>query len=73
MFDDPIVAETRRLREEVAARFDFDLDAICRALQEEQRKSGRPLVKRGPTRAGGGPFISPAVEPSATPEPENNP
>lgn len=50
MYDDPIVAETRKLRDEYASRFNYDLDAICRDLHEQQLRSGRTLVKRSPKR-----------------------
>ena len=50
MYDDPIVAETRRLRDEYARRFHYDLDAICRDLQEQQARSDRTVVKRSPKR-----------------------
>lgn len=50
MYDDPIVAETRKLRDEYAQRFDYDLDAICRDLQEQQAQSNRTIVKRAPKR-----------------------
>ena len=38
MFDDPIVAEVRKARDQYAKRFDYDLDAICRDLRERQQK-----------------------------------
>ncbi|REJ72319.1 MAG: hypothetical protein DWQ34_17180 [Planctomycetota bacterium] len=50
MYDDPIVAETRRIRDEYARRFHNDLDAICRDLQEQQAHSDRTLVRRSPKR-----------------------
>jgi len=50
MYDDPIVAETRKLRDEYAQRFNYDLDAICRDLQEQQAQSDRTVVKRSPKR-----------------------
>ncbi len=50
MYDDPIVAETRKLRDEYARRFNYDLDAICRDLQEQQSRSDRTVVKRSPKR-----------------------
>ena len=53
MYDDPIVAETRKLRDEYAQRFNYDLDAICRDLQEQQAKSDRTVVKRSPKRPTG--------------------
>lgn len=46
MWHDPIVAEVRRVREELAARFDFDVDAIFADLQRRQTESGRTLICR---------------------------
>lgn len=50
MYDDPIVADIRRLRDEYAQRFGYDLEAICRDLREQQLRSGRRVVKRQPKR-----------------------
>ena len=44
MPEDPIVAEVRKAREEYAARFNHDLDAMFRDVQEKTRASGRPVV-----------------------------
>ena len=44
MWIDRIVEETRRLREEHAAKFNYDLEAIYRDLKEEEKKSGRNVV-----------------------------
>jgi len=57
MYQDPIVAEVRAIREAYAKRFNYDLDAICRDLKEQERKSGRKMAsfsgrgKRGQKRA----------------------
>ena len=51
MWKDPIVAEIRQHREAYAARFNYDLDAICRDLQEKEKTSGRKLVSRSPRPA----------------------
>lgn len=48
MYDDPIVAGIRQLRDEYARRFGYDLDAICRDLCEQQRRGGRRVIKRQP-------------------------
>ena len=37
---DPIVDEVRRIRDEHAARFDHDLDAIFRDIKARERASG---------------------------------
>jgi hypothetical protein len=50
MIDDPIVEEVRRAREEYAAQFGYDLDAICRDLQQKQQQSDRQLVSFPPKR-----------------------
>ena len=50
MYDDPIVAETRKLKDEYAGRFNYDLDAICCDLQEQQSRGDRTVVKRSPKR-----------------------
>ena len=55
MHNDPIVEKTRKLRDEYARRFNYDLDAICRDLMERQERSDRRLVRRQPKR--------PAVQP----------
>jgi hypothetical protein len=44
MWEDPIVEEVRRHREEHAERFGYDLAAICRDLRRQQSESGRKVV-----------------------------
>ncbi len=53
MYDDPIVADIRKLRDEYARRFGYDLDAICRDLREQQKGSGHHIVRRQAKRPGG--------------------
>ena len=48
---DPIVEEIRRIRQEHAARFNFDLDAIFEDLKEKERQSKRKIVSRPPRPA----------------------
>ena len=50
MWEDPIVAEIRRVRDEYAARFNYDLRAICEDLREQEKKSGRKFVSYPPRR-----------------------
>ncbi|HXD84906.1 MAG TPA: hypothetical protein VN641_00320 [Urbifossiella sp.] len=45
MTDDPIVAEVRKAREQLAARFNFDVDAIFADLQVRQLQWHDRLVK----------------------------
>lgn len=51
MIHDPIVDEVRRAREEYAKRFNYDLDAICRDLQEKQSSKGKKVVSFPPKPA----------------------
>ena len=46
MFDDPIVAEIRKFREEYAASFGYDLGKIVSDLRSRQGKDGRRIVDR---------------------------
>jgi len=48
---DPIVAEVRRIREEYAARFHYDIKAICRAAQEREKAGGREVAVLPPRPA----------------------
>ena len=45
---DPIVDEVRRVRDEYAARFNYDLDAIFRDIKEQEKKSGLKFVSFAP-------------------------
>lgn len=44
-WEDPIVAEVHRIRDEHAALFNYDLDAIFADIQERERTSGRIYVR----------------------------
>jgi hypothetical protein len=50
MKDDPILAELYRFREELAARFNYDVEALAAYLREEQVKEGRTIVSFSPKR-----------------------
>jgi hypothetical protein len=50
MWKDSIVEETRKVREEYAAQFNYDLDAIYQDLKEKERQSGRKVVSLPPKR-----------------------
>ncbi len=54
MWKDPIVEEVRKIREKHAAKFKYDLDAICRDLKEQERKSGRRVVSLPAKKPGRG-------------------
>jgi len=48
MTKDPIVEEVRRVRQQYAARFNYDLAAIFRDLQERQDRGEFTVVSRKP-------------------------
>lgn len=48
MTTDPIVAEVRAARDRLAARFDYDLEAIFRHVKAVEAKSGRSYVQCPP-------------------------
>ena len=50
MQNDPIVEEVRKNGLAFAARFNNDLAAICKALRDKERTSGRVIVNRAPRR-----------------------
>ena len=45
MKDDPIVAEVRAIRDELAAQCGYDLKKIFRQVGEQQADSGRKYVR----------------------------
>ena len=45
---DEIVEETRKAREEYAARFGYDIAAIVADIKEKEKKGEQPLVSRSP-------------------------
>ena len=47
---DPIVEEVRKVRDEHAARFNYDLDTIFDDFERSQKELGLPLVTLPPKR-----------------------
>lgn len=49
MFKDPIIAELRRVRDNLAARFNYDAHALCEYLrgEESKRLGATPLETNG--------------------------
>lgn len=47
---DPIVAEVRRVREELFAAAGHDIHEFCRRLREKQAASGHPVVTRAASK-----------------------
>lgn len=50
MWQDPIVSETRAARENLFARFNYDLGALCKYLREKEREHGERVVNLPPRR-----------------------
>lgn len=48
MKSDPIVDEVRKVREAHAAKFKYDLSAICADLKKKEKDSNHPVVSRQP-------------------------
>lgn len=47
-WEDPIVAEVRKAREKLFAAAGYDLEELCRRLNEQQQREGRGTVTRRP-------------------------
>ena len=47
MWKDPIVEEVRRIRDEHAKKFNYDIDAIFRDIKRREKRSGRKYVTPG--------------------------
>jgi hypothetical protein len=50
MLDDPIVEEVRKIRDEYAKKFNYNLNAIAADLIKQQKASGRKLVSFPPRK-----------------------
>lgn len=50
MWIDPIVEEVRKVREEHAAKFNYDLERILKDLKEQEQASGLKVVSLPPKR-----------------------
>ena len=48
MWNDPIVEEIRKYRDEYAAHFDYDLHAICEDIRKKQEQAGRSVISLKP-------------------------
>lgn len=44
MWKDEIVEEVRKVRDEYAAKFDYDLEAIYKDIKKQEKKSHRKIV-----------------------------
>jgi hypothetical protein len=52
-WEDPIVAEVRKVRETLFAAAGYDLDEFCRQMRRQQQKEGRQVVTRPPRKPPG--------------------
>ena len=59
MIEDEILREIRATRDAFAARFDYNLAAMCEHLRKEQEEGNWPVVRLAPRRPEG------RVEPKA--------
>jgi hypothetical protein len=50
MWEDPIVKETRAAREALLERFNYNLDALCRYLDETNLQSSKKAITLEPRR-----------------------
>ncbi len=50
MFNDPIVEEVRRVRDKLAARFDYNIEAIVENARKEQEALGQKTVSFAPRK-----------------------
>nr|VFJ47089.1 MAG: hypothetical protein BECKFM1743C_GA0114222_100416 [Candidatus Kentron sp. FM]VFJ48927.1 MAG: hypothetical protein BECKFM1743A_GA0114220_1006412 [Candidatus Kentron sp. FM]VFK08233.1 MAG: hypothetical protein BECKFM1743B_GA0114221_1006311 [Candidatus Kentron sp. FM] len=64
--NDPIVEEIRRVRDEHARRFDYDLAAICNDIRKQQSRYGDRVIRLRRDRRGIQP-VADIVEDFATP------
>jgi hypothetical protein len=50
MWNDPIVEEVRKVRDEHAKKFNYDLEAIVADLKKQQKTSKRKFVTLSPRK-----------------------
>ena len=50
MWKDEIVEEVRKVRNEYAAKFDYDLDAIYRDIKEQEKQNQHRVVSLPPKK-----------------------
>ena len=51
MWKDEIVEEVRRVRDEYAAKFNYDLDAIYKDIKKQEKQTEREVVSLPPKKA----------------------
>ncbi|EDN69862.1 conserved hypothetical protein [Beggiatoa sp. PS] len=48
MWNDPIVEELHKHRQEMAAKFNYDVHALCNYYRERQKQENMPVVSLPP-------------------------
>lgn len=48
MWSDPIVEETRKVRDEIAAKYNYDVKALGEYYKTKQESEGKPFVSHPP-------------------------
>lgn len=51
MNEDSVIAEVRRIKEEIAAEYNYDVRALAAALRREQEQAGRKTIRLQPKMA----------------------
>lgn len=67
MSSDPVVAEIRRIREELAAQFNYDLDAIIEDARRRYLGDNRKVIRLPPRRPDGYQAKPPEAPDAASP------
>jgi len=44
MTRDPVIEELQRIKQAIAARYNYDIRAMAKAFREEQKTCGHPVV-----------------------------
>jgi len=51
MWKDEIVEEVRKVRDEYAAKFNYDIDAIYKDIKKQEKQTARKVVSLPPKKA----------------------
>lgn len=71
MIDDPIVASVRKIRDELAAKFNYDVDAILADIRRREVEHGGRLIQKLDSKQvrSREPVRNLSNDPSSTPSP----
>ena len=67
MWKDPVVEEIRAIRDAYAKQFNYDIEAICRDIKEQEIQSGRKTISLPPKRCNLEQQATSALENRSTP------